>query len=740
MSGEVDIKKIFGAALDGSSASPEPGSVVPGEVGAPLSVADAAGVTRSDVDTVSMSRLATDVVSTFRVNYNHRRTSGVDNRLRYCLSSQTCTYNDKQRELLERIGIDRRIYSPITATKVRAAKSMLVELAQYGSDIPFSVMPTPDPDVPDEIAVEVLQKQIMEIMSVMEGLQQRGVQELPPDVMARLQELIKKTTDASFDEAENEKDSFARKRAKRLERKVWDTMVQGDFDRQLMKCIDYVCTYGTCVMVGPVKRNEAHNKTTKDGRSGVRRIKRVIGPVQKFEALNPVDCYPAPDAVDITDGAFCVRVKYTHEQLWRFKKSSADDRKQKGADGWRDNAVTFLLDMFSSGCRLDEFPKDQDVRMMENNATDSSDDCKFEGIRCFSYVHGAKLLEIGITRSMDGIKIELDGYYHCETIVIGGMVVYCRIHDDRIGSPLSKAVFYELPGSWWGESIADKLFATQSIMNNAIVSLLRNMGPASSSMMWINDVSRLVDKSPNGLKADPGKIFAFGSSFTGQTQAGAPMGILQIPSNASELLAVAKWASAQADLDSGIPAFSEGTGGSNGGALRTAEGLRTYTEATSRGLKMIVMFLDNGIIRDSAKRTANHILVFDDDMELKGDVEVHAVGLMGKVLKAQNDQARIQLFNLCLNSQFMTNVLGVKGILELFRPSCRDINVNPDNVCPSDDRVKMMEELEQFKQMFAAFQGQQGGEGPQSNGGGTDQGIAPVANVGGGVAGRRSVA
>ena len=744
MSGEVDIKQIFGAALDGSSAKPEAGSVVPGEVGAPLSVADAAGVTRSDVDTVSMSRLATEVVDTFRINYNHRRTSGVDERLRYCISAQTCTYDERQRAYLESIGISKRVYSPITAVKVRAAKSMLVELAQYGSDIPFSVMPTPDPDVPDEIAAEVVQKQLMDIMSVMSAIQQQGVQELPPEAMARFQELIKKTTDASFDEAENAKDAFARKRAKRLERKVWDTMVQGDFDRQLMKCIDNVCTYGTCVMVGPVMRNEVHNRTVKNSKSGVRKIERVISSIPKFEAINPVDCYPAPDAVEITDGAFCIRVKYTHEQLWRFKKSSANDRKQKGADGWRDNAVTLLLDTFKSGCRLDEFPKDQSVRMMENNATDSTDDCKFEGIRCFSFVHGAKLLEIGITRSMDGMKIELDGYYYCETIVIGGVVVFCRIYDERLGSPLSKAVFYELPGSWWGESIADKLYAVQSIMNNAIVSLLRNMGPASSSMMWINDVSRLVDKSPGALAAQPGKIYAFGSSFTGQTQAGAPMGILQIPSNASELLAVAKWASAQADLDSGIPAFSEGTGGSNGGALRTAEGLRTYTEATSRGLKMIVSFLDHGIIRDNAKRVADYILVFDDNMELKGDVEVRAVGLMGKILKAQNDQARIQLFNLCLNSQFMTNVLGVKGILELFRPSCIDINVNPDNVCPSDDRIKLLEELEQFKQMFAALQGPQGGEQPaegaQPQGGGTDQGVTPVAQVGGGVAGRRSVA
>ena len=744
MSDAVEITKaIFGPALNVSANAKAGGETVPGEINNPVSVAEAGGVSDWDVKTVSMSRLAEEVISLMRANYNHRRTSGVDERLRYALSAQTCTYNDRQRAYLESIGIDKRTYSPITATKVRAAKSMLVELAQYGSDIPFSVMPTPDPDVPDEIGEEVVAKQIREIVSVFMALEQSGVKEMPPDVMQQLQGMIAKVNDASFDEVANAKDSYARKRAKRLERKVWDVMVQGGFDKVMKECIDNVCTYGTCVMVGPVMRNEARNRVVKNAKNGVRNIKRVIESVPVFEALNPVDCYPAPDAVNVTDGALCVRVKYTHEQLWRFKKSSADaGGKSSGAEGWRDSAVSVLLDRFSGGCRLDEFPKDQNVRFMENGGVDSSDDCKYEGIRCFSYVHGAKLHQIGITRAPDGARVELDGYYYAETIVIGGLVVYCRIYDERLGSPLSKAVFYELPGSWWGESIADKLYATQSMENNAIISLIRNMGYASANMLWINDLTRLSDKSPDALKAEPGKIFAFASSYSGQTPQGAPMGVLQMPSNASELRGILEYAERKADLDSGIPAFSEGTGGSNGGALRTAEGLRTYTEATSRGMKMVVFFLDFGIIRDAAKRVADYILVNDDDMELKGDVEVRAIGLMGKMLKAQNDQSRVQMLNMCLNSQFMVSILGVKGILELFRPSCVDININPDNVCPPEEEIKRKEELEEIKQVLAAL-GQQGAQpagGGGAPGGGTDNGVQPIARVGGGVEGRRSAA
>ena len=704
-------------------------------------VDEATGVDVSDARTDSMCSLARRVVGEMRINYDFRRTSGMDERLRYAVSAQTCTYSPDQLDKLRKAGVPPRVYMPVTASKVRAAKSMLVELATYGEDMPFAIDPTPDPDVPDEVSKEAAGESFREIEAAFAQFARMGVESVPPEAMEAFRKLVADATDSSYDQIQNVRDAWAKVRAKRLERKVYDIFAEGGFEDALMKCIDHVCTYGTCVMVGPVMRNVARNRSVKNRKTGVVRMKREIRSVPFYEAVNPVDCYPAPDAVSVTDGPLCIRVKYTREELWRFSRNAGSSRDR---DGWRESGVSSVLSMFDRGCRLDEFPRDQAVRRAENNATDSSDDCRFEGIRCFMAVQGRELMEIGVTRTPSGDQVKLDEFYDTETIVLGGTVVYCRVFDARVGMPLSKGVFYELAGSWWGESIADKLFAVQTVMNNAVVSLLRNMGPASSGMMWINDVSRLVDKSPNGLAAEPGKVWAFASSFTGQTAAGAPMGIIQVPSNANELLMVAKWANYQADLDSGIPAFAEGTGGSNGGALRTAEGLRTYTEAAARGMKMVIMFMDRGVIRDQAKRTADLVLAFDDDMELKGDVEVRAVGIMGRLLKAQNDQARLQVLNLALNSQLMQQILGPKGIVALFRPSCRDINVNPDRVCPSDERMDMLEQLESIKGILAATQQQaqpqpqdpaQGGEG-----GGMMPGIPPVAQVGGGVSGRRGVA
>lgn len=741
MSGESsDIVKIFGPALE-NAAEAKP---VSAEAGVPNSGGDGSPVDSEKVNTPSMSSLAQFVMKHMRINYDARSTTGMDARLRYSAMAQTCTYDAKQKAYLADIGINERVYSPVTSVKTRAAKSMLMELASYFEEPPFAISPTPDPDVPNEIAEEVMRKVIGEVTQIFSQLQQTGVEQVPPQVMQNLQMLIIKATDVGFAEGESKKEDFARKTAKRLEKKVWDMMIEGGYVEAVASCLDDACTYGTCVMKGPFLRNLEHNAVIKDKNGGVRKFRRVIDAVPCYESISPVDCYPAPGAKDISDGCLCVRVRYTREQLWKFSKSSANGKKRKDAEGWREIAIRDLLSRHDLGVQLTEFPSDASIREITKNEPECSNDCKFEGIDFFGYVEGRHLLSIGITKSMDGNIIEGDEMYYVETIVIGGNVVFCRIYDERIGCPLSKGVFYSVPGSWWGESIADKLVSCQSLMNNAIISLLRNMGTSSAPMGWINDASRLVDKSPNALTAEPGKIFAFGSSFAGQTGQGAPMGILNIPSNANELLSVAGYVNKQADIDSGIPAFSEGTGGSNGGALRTAEGLKTYTEASTRGCKTIATCFDHDITVGTARRTANFIMMQDEDTDLRGDVEIRAVGMMGKILKAQNDQARLQLFNMCLNSQFMQQIVGVKGIMEFFRPSLKDVGVNPDNVVPSDERMEMLEEIEKIKMVFQATANANGvqenvGVDTQQDNTGMQSGIAPVAQPGG-VSQRRGVA
>ena len=240
----------------------------------------------------------------------------------------------------------------------------------------------------------------------------------------------------------------------------------------------------------------------------------------------------------------------------------------------------------------------------------------------------------------------------------------------------------------------------QNTMNNAIKALMQNMSAASGPMYWMSDVSRVIDKDGSGLKIKPHKMWFFNTPMGGNT--GAPIGTIQVPSNASELLAVWDKMKLQADDDSGIPAYTYGQSAGQGGALRTASGLQTFTEAASRGMKMVVGTTDRLVTRDQVRKTATWILLYGDDPNIKGDCDVNPDGVMGKILRAQQEQQRLQVLNLITKNQYLMQLCGPKGLVALLRPSLRDIEVNPDDVLPSEERMAELETLQKIEQLFAA--------------------------------------
>lgn len=733
------IGEIFGAGLDESERTrTAPASATPDSPPADVGPKDC-----SIESTTPMTSMANYVMARFQENSDARDRSGMSERLNYYLRAQRCQFSeDQRRTLIDLFGGNRElvdhVFAPITAVKNRAAKAMLVDLVNQSGDPLFHIEPSPSPEVPDEIAAKVMQDAILEINNLFMMFAQMGVQELPPEIEARVNDLVSGMTERRYDDVTNAEESYAKVRAKRLERKVWDVMEEGGFNEAFRDYIDNICTYGTGVIVGPVVRSVAKNECVRDRKTGVVKFVRKIKQIPVFESISPQDCYPAPDAKAIGDGPMCFVVKYSADSLWQFVNGSK--KADRTGSGWMDDIVTEMLHRHPrGGVKLDIRNYNHDRRFCENNGFTDQDDCTFEGVRCFASVRGSELVSMGIIVNRDGKRIEVNSYYRTETIVIDNRVVYCRIYDQTADLPISKGCMYTLPGSWWGEAIADKVAMCQTVMNNCVKSLLQNMTNSAGPVWWVSDVQRLADKSPNALKIHSGKTIPFLTSLAGNS--GAPIGAISVPSTASEILSTWQAMVRQADIDSGIPAYTEGQSAGAGGALRTSSGLQTFVEQQMRGMKMIMSDTDKNVISPIARRTADWVLLNDDDVSIRGDVEIRSVGLIGKALKAQRDSARVQLFNLALNSQVLQQIIGVKGLTELFRPSLVDIDVNPDDVLPSKGR---MEELELIQGIQQVFQATQASNGVQENAGGAGMspGVEPVQQPEqqGGVAERRGVA
>lgn len=749
---DVSVEQIFGAALKPSvreATAPQGAEAVTSPAPAPQIVAEAAPAADSadsqEPQTVPMCRLAERINTEMRRNVRFRASSGVTERLQYALDANTSRFTDTQLDALSKVvppEIAKKLFTSLTFTKTRGAKSRFVDVVNNAREPLFEVAPSPYPDVPDSVDAEVFASMIADINTIFQAIAKtRGGQPLSPEEEQLLLRAVQDASAKRRDEVYARRKEYANVRARRMQDKIWDIFVEGGGDKAIADAIANCCLYGTSFVVGPIPRVVAQNKVVEDKKTGVRKFTREFKLKPVFESLNPMDCYPAPDAKQPSDGPFCVREKYTAESLWRFADAGAT--RDKNGEGWNEAVVRELLDRYpNGGVKFYQEPEDERKKEAEmNGGSGDSEDCTFEAVRCFLSVRGSELAEIGIVKNRDGKRIVLGDFYHVEAIVIDSKVVYCRILDARFEVPISKGVFYELPGSFWGESIADKLRFVQMMQNNTAKALFLDLG-ATGPMVWVNQAQRLLDRSPDALKWRPYGFLRFGDEmYTPSGANGAPMGVLDIPTKAAQLIREFEEWQSQADIDSGIPRFAEGQTSGAMGALRTSGGLAQMTEHMMIVVKMVAMQFDNGIIKPTAQRTADWILAYDDDMDLKGDVYIRPVGMFGRMLKAQLDAARLQFFQVVGSNPAFMQLLGPKLMLAIARPIVKSLDINADGDFPTEEHARWLEQLNRVAAIAAAEQ-QANGTAPEQGGAAQqpapDAGVEP--SVQGGVAERRSVA
>lgn len=639
-----------------------------------------------------MSALARYINTVFVQNADHRRNSGIDDKLLRSLRACKSEYGPEEAKKLQEAGISEDMFTPITDTKRRAAHAQLNEIFNAPGDKPWVVKPTPMPTVPESVAREAFGEIISEFV---EFCQQTG--QIPPA------EAVSAYAEARMDEVHRKEIEWSNIRAGRMELKVHDQMVEGGWIKAFGDYCNYIVTYGTALVKGPTPR-VVLQRAVKETKVGTYKYVMEHKEILCYEAVSPWDCYPSKGSKSIDEGNICIRVRFTSDELSQFSKSATKAGVNNEKGEWLVDTVKALVEKYpNGGVSIQGQAYDILRQRLENDGTDANNKCINEGIEFFGNVKGSELMGLGIRKTQDGKAIDYDMFYEVDAISIENYVIYCKVIDPCVGRPLSKGVFYEAVDSWWGDSIADKLIPTQKTMNSALRNLVTNMAMTSGPEFWVKDVSRLVDKSSTSLAMKPWKVHQFQNGALGQTD--IPMGVLEIPSKIREILEVFNWAKTQADEDSGIPAYTYGTNVS-GGAGRTASGLAMLTEAANRGMKMVISITDRDVIRDVVKRTVSYNLVYDDDMSIKGDCEVNPAGVMGMILKEQESQRRKQMLSLMVNP-IIYGLTGPKGLMAVLRPELQSLGIaNVDDVLPSKERVQEIEDLQKLQQLQQAQMGE----------------------------------
>ncbi len=621
----------------------------------------------------TLQRLALHVTRTFRQNEEHRRISGVKAKLEKCHRLLRSEYSEAEKAIFKEKGAP-EIFMPIADMKRRAAFSMFSEIFSVPGNKPWTIDPTPVPEVPEEVtmkAVTVTMNDFAEYASA------TGIVPTP--------EMAFSYASDRMGEILQEEKSWAKVKAELMESEVHDKMVEGGWIDAFAQYCSYLCAYGTAVIKGPTERLVYAKKPVR--RKNITRFEMKPEIKLSYEAVSPFDCFPSKGARKIDQGDMCIRRRYTPFEFHMFGK-------MKGKS-WQQGAIQNILFRYPDGGIYLDVVGENMRQVRENSSSDLGDQCVIEAIEYYGEVRGSCLEEIGFTADTENKAIKDDQYYEVNAIVADNKVIYCKIVEPQIGRCLAKGVFFDSPDSWWGDSPMEKCESTQRICNAAVRDLVVNMAQASGPQTVIKDISRLHPScSPN---QSPWKVWLFEASVLGNSE--NPLHIFQPNSNANELLKVFDWGMKQADNDTGIPAYTYGAAMA-GGAGRTASGLEMMLENVNRGIKTIVMETDREVVRNVVKRTSDWIMLYSDKEQIKGDFEVNPSGVLSLIFR-EGGSARRRAFLQLLANPLVAQAVLPSGIAAIIREEAKTLELNPDDIIPSRERLQELDEMAVIQRQVA---------------------------------------
>ncbi len=601
------------------------------------------------------------------------------------------------------------IYMMLTSNKCRAASSWLRDTLITGADEkPWTIKPGAIPDLPPNQVESIMAQAQQEVMQ----LYAAGTPPTDQQVRERLLEMK--------DMAMSHLKDMATRTAERMEVKMTDQLQEGGFQKAFSDFLDDITTFPSAFIKGPVVRKRPKMKWV-PGANGQYELSVQDELSLEWERVDPFNIYPAADASSVDDGAL----------IERHKLHRADLQALIGVEGYSDGAIRMVLEEYGKGGLRDWIYVDMNKAAAEGKSTmgvQQNPSQLIDALQYWGNVQGQLLLDWGMTEEEVPDPL-MD--YPIEAWVIGTWVIKAVINPDPLGrKPYYKASYEEVPGAYWGNSVADLCRDTQDICNAAARSLVNNMSIASGPQVVYN-----IDRLPQGeniTQMYPWKVW----QVTSDPMAGGatPMQFFQPSSLSNELMAVYEKFSVLADEYTGIPRYMTGDSAA-GGAGRTATGMSMLMSNAGKAIKQVISNIDENVLRLAIERLYFYNMRYGDDPDLKGDVNIVARGAVSLMIKEQAQMRQNQFLQIALSNPITQQIVGVEGIAELLRQAAKTLDLNPDNIVPPVEIIKAR--MQQAQNMAAQQQmmleqqngqAQAGGTPPNARPGATLQNGAPVAN------------
>ena len=675
-------------------AASSPGRVPMQGMMAMRSLKDMAAQEKADAQQVNNSSIVQGLAGYVRKCFNYAKNAKqqtVEERILKSIRQRRGEYDpDVLAQISSQGGSN--VYMNITSVKCRGAVSWLRDVfLATANDKPWTLAPTPIPDLPPEFTETVIAKcsrMVMEAMMMSQQMEDEDVQELLIELKAEQLSILQ-------DES--------KEMVELMEAKMEDQLDEGGFTSAFSQFLDDLVTFPSAIIKGPVVVNKprlqwvpnsaqpqlpasplgGNPEAGADAGEGAGPMPhpqsggslQVVNELAlEWQRVDPFRFYPAPSANDIDDGYMI-----EHHQL-----SRSDLNEMIGVPGYSDPAIRAVLDDYGRGGLREWLTHEMTKAEAEGKLTTAisyNEEGLIDALQFWGSVQGKLLIEWGMDEKdiPDPLK-----EYHCEVWVIGSWVIKVTLNYDPLHrKPYYKTSYETIPGTFWGNSVCDLVRDCQTMCNNAARAIANNMGIASGPQVAIN-----IERVPAGADVSemyPWKIWQTTSDPMGSTQ--PAMQFFQPNDNTQPLLKLYETFSELADEYSGVPRYMTGTDGTPG-AGRTASGLSMMINNAGKVIKQVINNVDQGVITPLLDRLYFYNMRYGTDNALKGDINIVARGTLALIAQEAAQVRRNEFLQLVLNSQIAQQVVDVDGIAALLRESAKTLDMDVDKIVPNTDLLR----------------------------------------------------
>jgi hypothetical protein len=614
-----------------------------------------------------LSAFAAQARGDFVIAYEHRRQSGVSERLSDCDRLRRGEYDALSAAAIAEAG-GSTLYFNLLAQKIESAQAWLADAVGPENYKP-KLEPTPIPDLPQE-AQAILQEELEAFALGQIQSEAASAEDFQDEVTKRLRKAVLEE---------------ARERAEAMQEKIDDQFGEGGFQPAFTEFCDHLVTYPTAFLKGPEIRLKKRAKWNGSA------LEVAAEPIPTWRAPHPKDMYPGPNIATLNQGYLCETVPMELEEL----------RSMKGRPGWNDAEIDAVLEGGQPENAKAYLPDELERAQGENRDTAINSGLA-HGMACAVEYWGEARSEFPYT--VESVREGVDEFgqpvsetaletalvakgQQVRAIIVGLHVVYAAPNPDPLGNrPYYGTSYKKIPGTVWGISIPEKGKSSQIAAGACRRNLINNLAMAAGPILFV-DKDTYEGPDIDKLKVHPFMVILYSSSKL-RHPSQRPIEAWQAQSNAETLIACDDHFSNQMDNDTGIPKYVNGDG-DLGGAGGTAAGLSMLISHGSKGLRSVISNVDTDVLRPNLESIYLWNLKYlpDDQFgHLKGDCRVVSVGPIQLMAR--------EIVNLRLNEMLDKSnnptdqeIFGIFGRAKLWRESLKRVGL-PEDIVPSDEEIQ----------------------------------------------------